>query len=232
MCSWCIVTNLFLFQQLTHKKDYLNKTELTLATVLGFFHASVHTSVHNVLTHHLHWFGDIPVYSDKADISFYIKVLQTSAAGGNIVASFSAISVFLAKAATFKHVVVRSCTPLIMMPWWVHMVPRNLAGTRASTPRLELTIWWYSCHLDPSTPQQTHICWQHRKPFSWWETLQNSQITQSSVHPQLCSLRWFSGHLFEFWASVSLLDWQDHTFMSQPLTCPLFAFLFNIMPPK
>lgn len=38
---------------------------------------------------------------------------------------------------------------------WVHMVTRNLAGTRASTQRLELTIWWYSCHLDPSTPQQT-----------------------------------------------------------------------------
>lgn len=123
---------------------------------------------------------DIPVYSGWADFSLYIKVLQT--AGRSIVASFYGLLVFLAKAATLKHVVVRSCTPLIIRPCrWVHMVTRNLAGTRASTRRLELAIWWYSCHLDPSTPQQTHICWQHKKPFSWWETLQNSQISQSSV---------------------------------------------------
>lgn len=181
MCSWCIVTNLFLFQRLTHKKVYLTKTEHWPERQY-FFHARVHSSVQNVVTCHLDWFGDIPVYSDRADISLYIKVLQTGAGGRSIVASFYGVLVFLAKAATLKHVVIRSCTPLIIMPcWWVHMVRRNLAGTRASTQRLELTIWWYSCHLDTSTSQQTHICWQHKKPFSWWETLQNPQISQSSV---------------------------------------------------
>lgn len=173
MCSWCIVTNLFLFQHLTQKKTIWLKLSTNFFMLASFPLCRMWSHITST---------DFPVYSGRADISLHIKVLQTGAAGRSIVASFYGLLVFLAKAATLKHVVVRSCTPLIIMPCrWVHMVTRNLAGTRASTRRLALAIWWYSCRLDPSTPQQTHICWQHKKPFSWWETLQNSQISQSSV---------------------------------------------------
>lgn len=99
------------------------------------------------------------------------------------------------------------------------MVTRNLAGTRASTQRLELTIWWYPCHLDPSTPQQTHICWQHKKPFSWWETLQNSQISQSSVGFLVICLN-FNEH-----QSVCLIGRITHLRLSLSPVRSLLSFL-------